>query len=99
MVSKPNFLAKSTFVRKVNPSNILICTGFLLGGSNYYTQYKTIRFPYHTRVWNGIDLWDNETPVWYHERRYSTRAFTRKALDIINQHDEAKVFNTIVIHW
>ncbi len=66
-------------------------TGYLIGGSDYYSANKTMMFPFADKPWTGVDLWENETPVWDYQRKYVTKTLTRKALNIINQHDEEKV--------
>ncbi|XP_072038383.1 arylsulfatase B-like [Amphiura filiformis] len=62
--------------------------GYLLEGSNYFSGNKTIRFPSFKDKWTGIDLWEDETPVLKYGRKHSTKVFTRKARDIIRQHDK-----------
>lgn len=48
-----------------------------------------------TKVYSGLDLWDNNEPVRDEHGTYSTHLFTHKAQTIIKQHDVKKVtFNS-----
>ncbi|CAN8030581.1 unnamed protein product, partial [Ixodes persulcatus] len=57
--------------------------GFLNGGEDYYDH--TILF-----VSTGLDFWDGMTPVRNESHHYSTDLFTKKALSLIKDHDQAK---------
>ena len=76
-------------------------TGYAIGGSYHFSSNKTYTFPAPdgwkteytegTRV-EGLDLWDNETPVWEGRNgEFGTTLFTRKAVDVIKKHDHEKV--------
>ena len=42
-------------------------------------------------VWNGKDLWTDETVEWRYEGVYSNTLFTMKAQNVIDNHDPKKV--------
>ena len=60
-------------------------------------------YPIYDMEMSGYDLYANTTPAWEYAGLYSTNIFSKKAIDIIADHDKTKVCVIqdfmLGVHW
>ncbi|CAN8008028.1 unnamed protein product [Ixodes pacificus] len=64
--------------------------GFLTGGEDYYDHTVLWASTCFRKMTPGLDFWEDTTPVRNETHHYSTDLFTKKALSLIKDHDQAK---------